>query len=73
MMYFDPLDDSKLYGFYKPKPWKIIRQYVQRNGLLEVLLERLEEDPRHKKPLNMDIIDDIVGEKAITIKPLRLQ
>jgi hypothetical protein len=41
--------------------------------LLEVLLERLEEDPRHKKPLNMDIIDDIVGEKAITIKPLRLQ
>lgn len=61
MLYFDPLDPSTLYQFYQPKPWKIVRQYVQRTGLLEVLMEKRAEDPSYNgKRNNMDIVDDIV-------------
>lgn len=38
MMYFDPLHPSGLYGFYRPKPWKLEQQYAQLNGNLEVVL-----------------------------------
>lgn len=35
--YFDP--NYGLYGIYKPKPWKIIRNDYQINGNIEVILE----------------------------------
>lgn len=38
LMYFDPLHPSGLYGFYRPKPWKIEKMYASMNGLLEVVL-----------------------------------
>lgn len=40
MLYFDPLDPSALYTFYKPKPWKVKFQAMQRNGILEVMMEK---------------------------------
>ncbi len=61
MLYFDPYDSSALYQFYRPKPWHIVRQFVQKSGLLEVLLEKRAWRPEFadsKMPL--DIIDDTV-------------
>ena len=49
MHYFDPDPEHKnigqsLYAFYRPKPWKIEKQYYNPVGNLEVLLvKRLEE------------------------------
>lgn len=40
IMYFDPLHDSGLYQFYRPKPWKIEQCYASLNGLLEVVLSK---------------------------------
>lgn len=40
MCYFDPLDPSGLYSFYRPKPWEIEKVAMSRNGLLEVLLRK---------------------------------
>jgi hypothetical protein len=71
MCYFDPLDDSKLYQFYKPKPWKIERQYVQKNGLLEVMLRKRAVDELHTMARNEDIIDEAVGKKTPKIKEVR--
>lgn len=60
MTYFDPLDASQLYQFYKPKPWKIERQYVQRMGLLEVLLSKRDELPEYSSPRKaQDLIDEV--------------
>lgn len=60
MCYFDPLDPSQLYQFYKPKPWKIDRQYVQRMGLLEVALTKRAELPEYTSPRKVqDIIDEV--------------
>ena len=60
MSYFDPLDPSTLYQFYKPKPWKIEKQYVQRMGLLEVVLVKREELPEYRSPRKaQDIIDEV--------------
>lgn len=39
--YFDP--NYQLYNIYKPKPFKIIDLYWQVDGLMEVLLEKIEE------------------------------
>lgn len=38
--YFDPLDTSGLYNIYKPKPWKIISNFWQVQGFMEVVLEK---------------------------------
>lgn len=60
MAYFDPLHESGLYQFYKPKPWKIARQYMDRNGILEVLLVKREEDPSYKEPRRpLDLVEEV--------------
>lgn len=64
MSYFDPLDPSGLYYFYKPKPWKIEFQAANRNGVLECLLRKRKDDPSYhdnRKPM------DIVQEMAIAM------
>lgn len=43
--YFDPDPEGanigqQLYGFYRPKPFKIVRQYFNQQGNLEILLEK---------------------------------
>lgn len=47
--YFDPIHQSKLYQFYKPKPWKIINNFWNQSGNLEVLLEKRLEDKSYDK------------------------
>lgn len=54
MHYFDPDPEgsnigSQLYNFYRPKPWKIVRQYYSPQGNLECLLEKRIEDPEYGK------------------------
>lgn len=49
MHYFDPDPEyasmgPSLYNFYRPKPWKIIKQYFSYVGNLEVLLEKRPVD-----------------------------
>lgn len=44
MHYFDPLSQTALYQFYRPKPWKIERQYFNPAGNLEVLLTKRQLD-----------------------------
>lgn len=44
--YFDPEEPhvgKALYAFYKPKPWKIVRQLGSKGGNLEVVLEKRPE------------------------------
>lgn len=40
--YFDPLDGSRLYYIYKPKPWKIVpgTLFWQSQGFMEIALEK---------------------------------
>lgn len=60
MAYFDPLHEAQLYQFYKPKPWKIEFQAMNRNGLLECILRKRDEDPSYKatsRPL--DIVEEM--------------
>lgn len=48
--YFDPEEPhvgASLYAFYKPKPWKIVRQLGGQGGNLEVILEKREELPEY--------------------------
>jgi SAM-dependent methyltransferase len=45
MHYFDPDPEGNnigqsLYAFYRPKPWKIVKQYYNPQANLEVLLEK---------------------------------
>lgn len=69
MLYFDPLDPSLLYQFYQPKPWRVVRQFVQRAGLLEVLLEKRLEHPSFKERPSQDLIDELArGKKDIALK-----
>lgn len=56
MHYFDPDPEgnsmgSQLYNFYRPKPWKIERQYFNPEGNLEVLLT--------KRPIDKQYLGDI--------------
>lgn len=44
MAYFDPLDQSKLWHLYRPKPWKIIDNFWSAYGNLEVKLEKRQID-----------------------------
>lgn len=56
MHYFDPLSPTKLYSFYHPKPWKIVKQYFNPVGNLEVLLEKRPWDKSYldiKAPTNI--------------------
>lgn len=50
--YFDPevaQVGASLYSFYKPKPWKIVRQLGAKGGNLEVILEKREDLPKYHK------------------------
>jgi len=49
MHYFDPDPEKQglcgqLYGFYRPKPWKIEKQFFSYQGNLEVLLTKRPDD-----------------------------
>jgi SAM-dependent methyltransferase len=50
LAYFDPLavdsggNQYGLYGIYRPKPWKIVKCFYDRNGFVEVAMERREID-----------------------------
>lgn len=49
MHYFDPDPEGanigqQLYAFYRPKPWKIIKQYYSPEANLEVLLQKRPMD-----------------------------
>jgi SAM-dependent methyltransferase len=48
MAYFDPLHPSNLYGFYRPKPWKIDRMFGEMNGTLEVVLIKRPLDKSYR-------------------------
>ena len=46
--YFDPetnpqTDPDRLWGFYKPKPWKIVQNVWKSYGNIEILLEKRED------------------------------
>jgi len=59
MCYFDPLDPSGLYTFYRPKPWKIEFQAMSRNGLLEVLLRKRAWDNSYMStPRPTDLVEE---------------
>lgn len=47
--YFDPLDPSGFYKFYRPKPWKydVDRCAWDLQGFMEVVLEKRIEDPSY--------------------------
>jgi len=53
MHYFDPDPEqlspmgASLYNFYKPKPWKIVQQYFDQEGNMEVLLRKRRDDPSY--------------------------
>ena len=66
MHYFDPDPEMKnmgqsLYGFYRPKPWKIERQYFDPQGVLEVLLTKRLMDPQYLSEPH--VVTDITREK----------
>ena len=42
--YFDPTHSSRLYDFYKPKPWEIQQLSYHQNGNLECVLRKRSED-----------------------------
>lgn len=46
--YFDPLDQSKLWYIYRPKPWKTINNNWNTNGNLEVLLTKRKIDKSYE-------------------------
>jgi SAM-dependent methyltransferase len=63
MHYFDPDPEGNtmgpsLWNFYRPKPWKIVRQYFNPQGNLEVLLEKRIEDPSFRKIIPQDITEE---------------
>lgn len=63
MHYFDPDPEGKtigpsLWNFYRPKPWKIERQYFNPQGNLEVLLTKRLEDPMFGKEQPSDITQE---------------
>lgn len=59
MHYFDPDPEGasmgpQLYNFYRPKPWKIVKQFFNYTGNLEVLLE--------KRPMDKTFLGDYPPE-----------
>jgi len=47
--YFDPLDTSQFYKFYRPKPWKIVNCQWDQQGFMETVLEKRRMDPSYAK------------------------
>lgn len=62
MHYFDPLSQTGLYHFYRPKPWKIIQQVFNPVGNLEVLLEKRALDPSYEADYTQ-FLPDITKER----------
>ena len=57
MHYFDPDPEHEnigmsLYGFYRPKPWKIVKQYFNPQGNLEVALRKRQMDRSYPRRLS---------------------
>lgn len=46
-LYFDPINGTGLWGFYRVKPWKINNIYWSPVGDIEVALEKRQEDPSY--------------------------
>jgi SAM-dependent methyltransferase len=68
MLYFDPLDPSGLYSFYHPKPWKVQQQFVQKTGLLEIIMSKRPWDDSYagvRPP--QDIIDHVNRVKELRV------
>lgn len=68
--YFDPDPERKglhgqLYGFYQPKPWKIVHQYFSYNGNIEILMEKRPDDETYHGILKPD---DITKERIYEVK-----
>lgn len=66
MHYFDPDPEGNnigqsLYQFYRPKPWKIIRQYWNPQGNLEVALRKRRMDKSYLEEPHL--INDITKER----------
>ena len=75
MHYFDPDPEQanigmSLYAFYRPKPWKIIKQYYNPQGNLEVLLEKRRMDKSYLEEYS-PIIGDITKEAPRALKKKR--
>lgn len=68
MLYFDPLDPSGLYTFYRPKPWKVEFQAMQRNGVLEVVLRKRPWDDSYA---NLPRPTDLVQEAALVSRKVK--
>jgi SAM-dependent methyltransferase len=67
--YFDPEEPHvgmSLYAFYKPKPWKIVRQLGQKGGNLEVVLEKREEKPEYYNGNPAEEYDKL-AEKSVLV------
>jgi hypothetical protein len=47
--YFDPLHSSGFYRFYRPRPWKILDIAIQKEGFIEVAVEKRAEDPSYAR------------------------
>lgn len=50
--YFDPLDlhmGDFWYKVYKPKPWKVKKNTWEMSGMMEILLEKIPDDPSYHK------------------------
>ena len=47
--YFDPTHPSKLYQFYKPKPWKMLDCIWSSVGNLEIILEKIKNEKTSDK------------------------
>lgn len=63
MHYFDPDPEGNnigpsLYNFYRPKPWKIEKQYWNPNGNLEVLLTKRLDDPERYRVVPQQLTDE---------------
>lgn len=71
MHYFDPDPENRnigqsLYSFYRPKPWKIVRQYFNPSANLEVLLEKRADDRSfHNETTPNDITKENVEKKEV--------
>ena len=74
MHYFDPDPEhanmgQSLYAFYRPKPWKIIKQYYNPVGNLEVLLEKRLNDKSYQfgyVPIPEDITKSNFTKEGVT-------
>ena len=44
---FGPLSQGNLYTVYRPKPWKVLKNTWDLSGTLEVLMEKMPDDPSY--------------------------